>query len=98
MRDQLAAAINRKECLKVFYDPGFREIEPHALGYSSENHLLLRAYQTAGESASGEHVNWKLFRLDRMRSVEKSELPFEGPRPGYKKGDKAMTRGIIAEL
>lgn len=73
-------------------------IEPHALGYSEEGHVLLRAYQTDGASASGEHINWKLFRLDRMATIQASGKLFDGPRPLYRRGDSAMKGGIIAQL
>jgi hypothetical protein len=84
--------------MRINYDLGMREIEPHAVGYGSDGQLLLRAYQTTGASASGEHENWKLFRLDRFTGSSKPADPFNGPRPGYRRGDKAMKQGIIAQL
>ena len=58
----------------------------------------MRAFQTEGASASGEHEHWKLFRVDRAESIELSSDSFDGPRPEYKRGDRAMKGGIIAEL
>lgn len=94
----ITAAIQNRKCLRIWYAPGYRVIEPHAFGRGSDGQLLLRAYQTEGASASGEHEHWKLFRVDRIKEVEPDGTPFEGPRPGYKRGDKHMPRGIIAEL
>jgi len=98
MRTLFSNAINERRTVRVYYDPGWRTVEPHALGYSKEGHLLLRAFQTEGASDSGEHINWKLFRLDRMREADTGNDNFNDPRPGYKRGDSAMKGGIIAQL
>lgn len=98
MEDTIPGAIRAKRVLELYYDPGYRTIEPHAFGRGSDGQLLMRAYQTAGASASGEHENWKLFRVDRVRSLRAANAEFDGPRPGYRRGDKAMKGGIIAEL
>ncbi|SDT28530.1 hypothetical protein [Bradyrhizobium canariense] len=98
MRELLEAAINECKLVNIWYEPGTRSIECHALGYGSAGQILLRAFQIDGASASNEHVNWKLFRLDRMRDVELTIFEFDGPRPEYKLNDRAMTRGIICQL
>ena len=98
MRELIERAIRERLVLAVDYHPGRRLVEPHAFGYSSENHLLLRAYQTDGASASGEHQWWKLFRFDRFASIALAGIQFIGPRPEYKQGDKAMRHGIICQL
>ena len=94
----IATAIRNKQLIELDYKPGWRLIEPHALGYSADGNLLLRAYQIEGASASGEHEWWKLFRVDRAESADPSDASFDGPRPEYKRGDRAMKGGIIAEL
>ena len=91
-------AIHNCHRLQVSYEPGSRVIEPHAVGYGSDGQLLLRAFQVSGVSASGEHHDWKLLRLDKLMSANNNGQVFDGPRPGYRKGDKAMKGGIIAEL
>ena len=94
----ITAAINQKRVLRIIYPPGERLVEPHAFGLSSDRNLLLRAYQTEGASASGEHEWWKLFRIDRAERIELTNGSFDEPRPEYKRGDRAMKGGIIAEL
>lgn len=94
----ITTAINGRRCLSIYYEPGNRIVEPHTLGRGSDGQLLLRAYQVSGASASGEPEHWKLFRVDRIRSVDTTDTPSEAPRPGYKRGDKAMKGGIIAEI
>src|SRR5262249_33926793 len=90
----ITAAIQQKQVLKIIYLPGVRLVEPHAFGWSTDRNLLLRAYQIEGASASGEHEWWKLFRIDRAGSITPSGDNFDGPRPEYKRGDRAMKGGI----
>lgn len=98
MRNQIVQAIQSRQVLTINYDPGERVIEPHAVGMSKDGNELLRAFQVSGASASGEHTEWKLFRLDRVRSLKLPGQSFSGPRPEYKKGDRAMKAQIFAEL
>lgn len=98
MTIKIVEAIRTKKRLRIFYEPGERLIEPHALGKGSNNQILLRAYQVEGASASGEHEHWKLFRLDRIRALTPDGSPSLAPRPGYKRGDKHMKGGIVEEL
>lgn len=98
MLSAIKQAIEGRKVLEIDYPPGKRFVEPHALGYSADGNALLRAYQTAGASASGEHVNWKLSRIDRAGSAGPTGNSFSGPRPDYRRGDSAMKGGIIAKL
>jgi predicted DNA-binding transcriptional regulator YafY len=96
--ETLVAAIKGRRLVSIWYDPGVRVIEPHALGVGSGGQLLLRAFQIAGASASEQPVHWKLFRLDRIRDAKLNGGSFRKPRPEYQRNDGAMTRGIIAQL
>lgn len=98
MLELLRQAISSKQVIQLKYDPGDRFIEPHALGYGSDGQILLRAYQVECVSASGEHQNWKLFRVDRIEAADANGESFKGPREGYKRGDRHMKGGIIIEL
>ena len=98
MQALLIAAIEGRKRVAIWYDPGVRVIEPHALGYGSDGQVLLRAFQVAGVSESGQPVNWKLFRLDRIQDAKLSGASFKRPRPEYQRNDRAMTRGIIAQI
>jgi len=98
MLDEIVNAIRERRVLVVWYDPGARIIEPHCLGRSTEGHYLLRAYQTSGASESGAPVNWKLFRVDRIESLEPTDDTFDGTRPEYNPRDPIMRGGIIAHL
>lgn len=98
MTSLMAEAIRKRRLISISYSPGQRLVEPHAVGISKDGKALLRAYQVSGASASSEHEHWKIFRIDRMGSVEMSGDTFSGPRHGYRRGDSAMKGGIIAEL
>lgn len=91
-------AINQFKRLVIDYSPGKRVIEPLAIGYTKDGNLVCRAYQVSGASASGEHANWKLFRMDRMGAVAVDGSKFSSPRDGYKRDDRIMQGGIIAQL
>jgi predicted DNA-binding transcriptional regulator YafY len=94
----LIAAIEGRCLVSIWYEPGVRVIEPHALGYGADDQVLLRAFQVAGASASGQPVHWKLFRLDRITDAKLNGRKFRKPRPQYQRNDSAMTRGIIAQI
>jgi predicted DNA-binding transcriptional regulator YafY len=98
MLDLIHSAITQRRRLTMIYAPGARLIEPHCLGYGSGRQLLLRAFQISGASASGEHINWKLFRIDRVDGLEGTDEMFEGARPEYNPDDRAMKGGIICRL
>ncbi|MCR9212784.1 MAG: WYL domain-containing protein [Proteobacteria bacterium] len=98
MLDELKRAIESRLKLEIYYSPGSRVIEPHALGYSKDGKPLLRAFQTSGASASGEHEHWKLFRVDRIQNSGPNGQSFLDAREGYRKGDSAMKGGIIVQL
>jgi predicted DNA-binding transcriptional regulator YafY len=85
-------AITNRRLLRIDYGAGERLIEPHAHGLSKDGNPLLRAYQVSGASDSGEPTNWKLFRMDRVNSVQATDQHFAGPRPDYNPNDPAMMR------
>jgi len=98
MIDLIKTAILQRRRLAVYYDPGVRLIEPHVLGYGSDNQVLLRAFQVSGASASGEPANWKLFRLDRFGKIDDGGEGFREARPLYNPDDSIMKGGIIARI
>jgi predicted DNA-binding transcriptional regulator YafY len=90
-------AIRNRKLLRFSYEGYLRTVEPHAYGTDGQNHYLLRAYQIAGGSESGEYVGWKMFRGDGIVALKVTTDSFAGPRPDYKRGDRAI-RNIIEEL
>ena len=99
-RDELTKAISSRNMLSIYYagdmtlNPGWRTIEPVALGLSKKKvgsgNLVLRAWQVDG--APG----WRFFRADRIEQVEKLMDTFDSPRPNYNpNGDKSMSTMYI---
>lgn len=97
MRDTIIHAIEHQNRLRVVYDGGARLVEPHAVGVSSAGNEVFRGYQVEGVSTSGEHIGWKLLRLDRIEALEILDETFLDTRDGYRQGDSAMVR-IFCEL
>ena len=98
MLEAIINAIRQRSMVYLDYPPGQRLIEPHAVGYGRSGRLLMRAFQIDGASSSGDCRGWKLFELDRAATLIPANIGFSGPEPGYRRGDKAMARGVIAEL
>ena len=104
-------AIRQKKRITVNYTTvrigavGERTLEPHALGYSKEGNLLLRAWVNAGVSRSYPLVNsknranqfkkrWRLFRVDNLSNINPTHQVFT-TRPRYnEEGDKAIERMV----
>lgn len=93
----ITAAIQGRNLLSFMYDGCHRTVEPHAYGMDAKGHMALRAYQVSGGSNSGQYAGWKLFHIHEMLGVSVQPQAFAGPRPGYKRGDKAFS-SIIAQL
>lgn len=98
MNLSIVTAIQERQLIKLDYAPGERLVEPHAYGRNVHGNELLRAFQVSGASASGEHRDWKLFRVDRIDSLIVLEEKFDEPRPGYRRGDSAMEEEIFSQL
>jgi hypothetical protein len=86
----LCRAIRERRIVRFSYDGGTRDVEPHCHGCSKDGNDLLRGYQIAGYSHSGDPVGWKMFRLDRVSGLLVTEAAFPGPRPEYDRHDDSM--------
>ncbi len=76
---------------------GERIIEPYVIGYSENEVVLMRVYQVAGYSASGNVKGWKLMRLAKVEYFEILDETFE-PREDYRgTGDKKIPR-VVCEV
>jgi hypothetical protein len=96
MKSQICDAIGNMNLIEFYYNGGIRTVEPHCLGVTTAGNQGLRAYQTSGYSESGK-MGWKMFDLSNARNISIVNETFDGPRTGYKKGDKGMTQ-IYCEL
>lgn len=116
-RDSIADAIKNKDIVFIYYagdetvNKGYRTIEPFVLGRSKAGNLVLRAWQQAGATDSGnnptrrndELPGWRLFRVDGITSLVKTLRKFDtdptylaSNRPKYNPKDSQMTEIILA--
>lgn len=89
-------AVQNKQRLLFKYDDLVRLVEPHAVGHNRKGEVVLRGFQTGGQSSSGG-LGWKLFNMTKAQDLSVDYTTFDAPRDGYSKGDRAMA-DIIAEL
>jgi hypothetical protein len=97
MNQIICDAIREKKVISFQYNGFDRVVEPHAHGISTAGNPCLRCYQISGGSASRRVPDWKMMRTDAISGLTVSENTFSSPRPGYKKGDRGMSR-IFCEL
>jgi hypothetical protein len=91
-------ALAAKKRLELRYDGFSRVVEVHAVGLSKERHWLMRVWQVRGGSVHNEPVGWKMMRLDEGYSAHIFDEESMAPRPGYKRGDRAMESGIKCQV
>lgn len=92
MSTMIATAIANRSVIAFDYEGTTRFVEPHALGRTSKDDLVLRGFQTGGDSNS-INFGWKLFTVAKMFNIRLAP-----PRRDYNPNDKAMTGGIVARL
>jgi hypothetical protein len=81
-------AIQSQNTLAFTYHGESRTVEPHCYGMDSDGDASLRAFQIG--------KGWRMFHLADMGPIQ-TVGAFQGPRQGYKRNDKAMSR-IYAQL
>lgn len=96
MNSKICDVIRNKNFIEFVYNGGKRTVEPHCHGVTTAGNEALRAYQVDGFSESGK-MGWKMFDLDNASNIQILDETFDGPRPGYKKGDRGMSQ-IYCEL
>lgn len=92
MNDLICKAINGSLLLGFTYKGVKRWVEPHTFGIRAKGGAGLCAWQMAGGSGEG----FRLFLGSEMTTLEIGK-PFDGPRPGYQRGDAQFIQ-IYAEL
>lgn len=96
MNSTILEAIRERKCVELRYSGFSRNVEAHAYGRDKDGDEILRCYQTAGGSVSGEREGWKLLKVRDIFSFHIQSSGFT-PRSDYRKGDKSM-RQIFVEL
>jgi predicted DNA-binding transcriptional regulator YafY len=91
----ICRAIRDRLMLSLVYESIRRTVEPHAYGVNQENHELLRCWEMGD---SGRDSGWRLFRVDEMQQLSVVATRFSGPRSGYDRPDKALSRMTYCSL
>ncbi|WP_051443974.1 hypothetical protein [Afipia sp. P52-10] len=87
-------ALHKRLVLALRYRGHRRLVEVHTVGITREQVEIMRAWQVAGGSVSGQPVGWKLIHLAEATEPEITDQPSQAPRPGYNPDDPAMVRII----
>ena len=96
MEDTLVSAIKNKHVLSFFYDDAARIVEPQTYGISTAGHPVLRGYQVAGGSKSGQSIGLRLYELAKMEGLQDTNKRFSKARPEHNRKDSAMSEVIIS--
>lgn len=79
MMDTIRSAIRERRMLEFSYGGHARIAEPHVAGIKGGREGML-AYQTGGESSSGELPEWRRFYLDGISQLRTLDDTFPGKR------------------
>ena len=96
MNQEIKDAIKHQNVIEFYYEGELRIVEPHCYGETTAGNEGLRAFQIDGYSSTGK-FGWKMYDLGKAHDVTVTSDVFNGPRPGYQRGDKGMSE-IYAEL
>ncbi|HFK5526275.1 TPA: hypothetical protein ACGZ99_000307 [Elizabethkingia anophelis] len=96
MNKEIIYAIENQKVIEFYYDGELRIVEPHCYGETTAGNEGLRAFQIDGYSSTGK-FGWRMYDLSKADDITVTEDHFDGPRPGYQRGDKGMSE-IYVEL
>jgi len=91
MKREIIEAIESQNVIEFYYAGELRIVEPHCYGITTAGNEGLRAYQTGGYSSSGK-LGWKMYDLAKVEDIYITDDQFDGPRAGYQRGAKGMSR------
>ena len=89
-------AIRNRNVLEFSYNRQSRIVEPQTYGISTAGHPILRGYQRAGGSISGYTKGLRLFELQKISELRKTDEQFAEARPEHNPNDSAMSQVIIS--
>lgn len=96
MHPAICLAINEKRLLELRYHGYSRIVEPHIYGEDKHGDEVVRCFQIAGGSESGERAGWKLLKIKEALVVLATETRFE-PRAEFQRNDKVV-RKLFCEV
>jgi len=103
MLTKLEDLVNNKITCSIYYKgerigdilDGIRFIEPYCVGIGNDKQYLLRAWLIKGVSKTGKIdprvvPGWRLFKINRIRTITPTLDKIEVPKKGYNIEDSAM--------
>lgn len=90
MRQLICQAIQEQRHLEFYYGGYRRVVEPHCHGVTTAGNEVLRGFQFAGSSKSGNSFQAKLFEVAKMSRIKLLNSTFQNPHKNYRKNDSAM--------
>ncbi|HJV86488.1 MAG TPA: hypothetical protein VJ698_13525 [Noviherbaspirillum sp.] len=96
MNPAICLAINEKRLIELRYHGYSRMVEPHIYGEDKNGDEVVRCFQLAGGSQSGERAGWKLLKIREALVVLVTETRFE-PRAEFQRNDKVV-RKVFCEV
>ncbi|WP_136420234.1 MULTISPECIES: hypothetical protein [Oxalobacteraceae] len=96
MNPAICLAVREKRVLELRYHGYSRIVEPHIYGEDRHGDEVVRCFQIAGGSESGERAGWKLLKIKDALVVLVAETRFE-PRAEFQREDKVV-RKLFCEV
>jgi hypothetical protein len=96
MNPTICKAIEEKRVLELRYHGYSRIVEPHIYGEDKNGDEIVRCYQLAGGSESGERAGWKLLKIKDVFLIHLAETGFL-PRLEYQRSDKVV-RNVFCQI
>ena len=90
MENIIKEAIEQKKILEFYYKDELRIVEPFVHGISTTGKESLRGFQIGGTSSDSESFGWKLFSVEKIRSLETKNQSYNGIRDNYNPNDSVM--------
>jgi hypothetical protein len=90
MDSDICTAIRSRKILEVYYDGGYRNLEPYCYGLGISGNDLLRAYQLGEPHEPNRKIGWKLFKVEDFALIALTNNHFEARRTEYNPKDCAM--------
>jgi predicted DNA-binding transcriptional regulator YafY len=66
----LKKAIEQRKKVEIIYENSVRTVDPYLIGINQKDHISLRAFQTGGQSSSGNLPSWRLFLIEKIEAIK----------------------------
>jgi len=96
IRDTLEIAMAGHLLVSISYqdEDGYREVEPHAIGWTIAGNACARVYQVRGFSNDMDTEGWRMIELAKVKQAVllDEHVSLGVPREKYRMNDRGMVR------